>query len=78
LSDSSSSFVRLAGWAGLIGALLVGVGEFSMQYTPNGGIEDVEDYFYFNDVSSQRLSFGHFLAVLSAPFYVMCPLLVGE
>jgi len=71
LSDSSSSFVRLAGWAGLIGALLVGVGEFSMQYTPNGGIEDVEDYFYFNDVSPQRLSFGHFLAVLLAPFYVM-------
>ena len=63
--------VRLAGWAGLSGALLVGIGEFSLQFTPNGGIEDVKDYLYFNDISAARLSFGHFIAVLSAPLYLL-------
>ena len=42
-----------------------------MQFTPNGGIEDVKDYFYFNDISAERLSFGHFIAVLSAPLYLL-------
>jgi len=65
------NWVRRAGWAGLIGAVLVGVGEFSLQFTPNGGIEDIKDYLYFNDVSAPRLSFGHFLAVLSAPLYML-------
>jgi len=72
MSDTASNtFLRLAGWVGLIGAILVGIGELSLQYTPNGGIEDVQDYFYFNDVSAQRLSFGHFIAVLAAPLYLM-------
>ena len=69
--SSHSNWVRLAGWAGLLGAILVGVGEFSLQYTPNGGIEDVKDYLYFNDVSAPRLSFGHFISVLSAPLYLL-------
>ena len=55
----------------MLGAILVGVGEFSLQYTPNGGIEDVKDYLYFNDVSAPRLSFGHFISVLSAPLYLL-------
>ena len=64
---TESKFITLAGIAGCLGAILVGVGEFSLQYTPNGGIEDVKDYLYFNDVSAGRLTFGHFIAVLSAP-----------
>ena len=64
-------FITLAGIAGCLGAILVGVGEFSLQYTPNGGIEDVKDYLYFNDVSAGRLTFGHFIAVLSAPLYML-------
>lgn len=65
------NWIRLAGWAGLLGAFLVGVGEFSMQFTPNGGIEDMTDYLFFNDISKARLSFGHFIAVLSAPLYLL-------
>jgi len=42
-----------------------------MRFTPNGGIEDVKDYLYFNDVSAERLSFGHFIAVMSAPLYML-------
>ncbi len=63
--------VRIAGWAGLLGALLVGVAEFWLHFSPNGGIDDVKDYLYFNDVSPARLSRGHFLAILSAPLYIL-------
>ena len=69
--STNSKFITLAGLAGCLGAILVGIGEFSMQFTPNGGIEDVKDYLYFNDVSAERLSFGHFLAVLGAPLYML-------
>lgn len=68
---SSVNWIRLCGWAGLLGALLVGIGEFSMQFTPNGGIEDMKTYLFFNDISSVRLSFGHFTAVLAAPLYIL-------
>jgi len=69
--EHNSKFITFAGLAGCLGAILVGIGEFSMQFTPNGGIEDVKEYLYFNDVSSERLSFGHFIAVLSAPLYLL-------
>ncbi len=69
--STESKFITLAGLAGCLGAILVGIGEFSLQFTPNGGIEDVKDYLYFNDVSAERLSFGHFIAVLSAPLYML-------
>lgn len=69
--QNNSGFITFAGLAGCLGAILVGIGEFSMQYTPNGGIEDVTDYLYFNDVSAARLSFGHFLTVLTAPLYML-------
>lgn len=65
------NLVRLAGWAGLFAAILVGAAEFSLHFSPNGGIEDVTDYLYFNDVSERRLSRGHFLAVLAAPLYML-------
>ena len=73
MSDAAQNIkaIRLAGWAGLLGALLVGIGEGLMQFTPNGGIEDVTTYLYFNDISAQRLSFGHFIAILSAPLYLL-------
>jgi len=53
-----------------IGAFLVGVGEFTFQYSPRGGYEGT-DYLYFLDVSGWRLTWGHFLAVLSAPLYLV-------
>jgi len=68
---NQSKYIQLAGLAGCLGAILVGIGEFSMQFTPNGGIEDVKDYLYFNDISSSRLTFGHFIAVLAAPLYIL-------
>lgn len=69
--EIQSKFINLAGLAGCLGAILVGVGEFSMQFAPNSDIMDVKDYLYFNEVSPERLSFGHFLAILSAPLYML-------
>ena len=69
--SSQSKFVTFAGVAGCVGAILVGIGEFSLQFTPNGGIEDATEYLFFNDVSASRLSFGHFLSVLAAPLYLL-------
>lgn len=68
---ASSNWLRLCGWAGLLAAILVGAGEFLLQFTPNGGIEDIHDYLFFNDISEQRLTRGHFIATLSAPLYVL-------
>lgn len=53
-----------------LGALLVGIGEFTFQYSPRGGYEG-SDYLYFLDVSRERLTFGHFLGVLVAPAYLV-------
>ena len=69
--SSQSKFITFAGVAGCVGAILVGIGEFSLQFTPNGGIEDATEYLFFNDVSASRLSFGHFLSVLAAPLYLL-------
>lgn len=63
--------IRLCGWAGLLASILVGTGEFLLQFTPNGGIEDMSTYLFFNDISEARLTWGHFIAVLSAPLYVL-------
>ena len=67
----SVNWIRLCGWAGLLASLLVGTGEFLLQFTPNGGIEDMTSYLFFNDISSVRLTWGHYIAVLSAPLYVL-------
>lgn len=59
----------LAGVAGLLGALLIGIAEFAMQFNPDGGY-GARDYGFFNGISGTRLAFGHFLAVFAAPLYV--------
>lgn len=69
-TTESKRFLLLAGIAGCVGSILVGIGEFSLQFTPNGGLEDATNYLFFNDVSAERLSFGHFLSVLAAPLYL--------
>lgn len=57
------------GALGALGALLVGIGEFAMQFSPAGGYE-AADYGYFANVPPWRLSWGHFLGVLAAPLYL--------
>ncbi len=60
-------------WTGVVaalGALIVGIGEFTFQFSPRGGYEG-SDYLYFLDVSRSRLTLGHFLGVLAAPLYLV-------
>lgn len=61
--------IILTGFAGLLAAILVGAGEFMLQFNSLGGYES-PDYAYFGRVPIERLTTGHFLAVFSAPLYV--------
>lgn len=64
------SAVIVAGAIGTLGAFLVCIGEFAMQFSPEGGYES-PDYRYFLGVSAARLHFGHFLGVLAVPLYIV-------
>ena len=73
MSEQTANWQKQMFWTGIaatIGAFVVGVGEFTFQYSPHGGYEG-HDYLYFLDVSRFRLSVGHFLGVLTAPVYLI-------
>ena len=57
-----------AGFLGILGALLVGIGEFSLHYTPSH-VYHASDYLFFLDTSERRLALGHFLTVHAMPLY---------
>ena len=58
------------GVAGFLAALLVGIGEFTLQYSPLGGYEK-EGYVYFANVTKEKLTIGHFFSTLAAPLYIL-------
>jgi len=58
------------GVAGFLAALLVGIGEFTLQYSPLGGYEK-EGYVYFANVTKEKLTTGHFFSTLAAPLYIL-------
>ena len=70
MNNAYDSRLALAGWIGLLGALLVGVGEFTLQFSQLGGYE-AADYSYFARISRSRLTAGHFFSVLAAPLYLV-------
>ncbi|WP_340692430.1 DUF6796 family protein [Hyphomonas sp.] len=57
------------GIAGLVGALLTGIGEGLLQLVPGGNFTD-PDYGYFLDITQARLMLGHYLSVSAAPLYL--------
>jgi len=57
------------GVAGLVGALLTGLGEGLIQLVPNGDFTDPA-YGYFREIAPARLALGHWIAVLAAPLYL--------
>lgn len=61
---------RLAGFAGLAGAFLTGIGEGLLQFAPGRSYVD-PGYSYFLDIGAERLSSGHWLALSTAPFYIL-------
>jgi len=60
----------ITGIAGFLAALFVGIGEFTLQYSPLGGYE-VEGYGYFANVTKDKLTMGHFFSTLAAPLYIL-------
>ena len=59
--------VVYAGAVGILASLLVGMGEFSLHYTPTNVYSS--DYHFFLDVSKTRLTFGHFITIYAIPLY---------
>ena len=66
--DSQHKLTYWTGVAGLIGAILVGAGEFLLHY-------DIQERFsnneFFLGISDTRTTWGHFFAVAGAPFYLV-------
>ncbi len=60
--------LKLTGILGLIGAVMVGIGEFLLHY--NAGGYNGSNYSFFASIADTRLIIGHFLAVFFVPFYI--------
>ncbi len=65
---SGFGLLWLTGIAGCLAGLLVGIGEFTLQFNAEGGFED--GYDFFARVSLDNLTYGHFFSTLFAPLYV--------
>ncbi len=69
MSDGAS--FRAVVWAGIIGALgalLAGLGECALHYSPEGYAHS-ETYPFFVHVAPWRLRVGHFLSIFAVPLY---------
>lgn len=67
---SGYNWPRIAGWLGLAGALMVGIGEYTIQFNTIGDYT-APGYEYFIGISAERLFAGHYLSVLAAPLYIL-------
>ena len=65
------NIIRMTGVIGIIAALLVGTGEFLLHFSPLGDYADDGNYVYLLQVSESRATWGHFFAVIGAPFYLV-------
>ncbi len=66
----TKSTLVLSGLIGLAAALLVGTGEYLLQFSPTGGYGD-PNYGWMASIPFARLQMGHFLAILAAPLYLI-------
>lgn len=56
------------GYLGLIGAILVGLGEFYLHYSTNV-LNAKGEFNFFEFVPLENLKVGHFIAIIGIPFY---------
>ncbi|MDB4837634.1 hypothetical protein OAH87_04120 [Marinomonas sp.] len=70
MDTKTYNILMLTGVAGFFAALLVGIGEFTLQFSPLGGYEE-EGYGYFANVAKDNLTTGHFFSTLAAPLYIL-------
>lgn len=60
--------LKLTGFIGLTGAIMVGIGEFLLHYNSNG--YGGQNYAFFTSIAEWRLISGHFVVVFFVPFYI--------
>lgn len=65
---TTKSTIKLLGYLGLIGAILVGIGEYLLHYSTNI-LGNAENYEFFAFVDINNMTLGHFFAVIGLPFY---------
>jgi hypothetical protein len=64
----TQSTIKLLGYLGLIGSILVGVGEYLLHYSTQI-LGHAENYDFFAFVDINYMTLGHFFAVIGLPFY---------
>ena len=67
--------LRLAGIIGLIGAILCGTGEFLLHFDPQARFSG---YDFMAKIPEQRLTAGHFFAVVGVPLYFVGVWHIGQ
>jgi hypothetical protein len=68
LAAPNYSLWRTLGLLGLLGAIMVGIGEFMVHYNPAGF--EGESFAFFGGVTDSSLAIGHFMMIAFMPFYV--------
>ncbi len=63
--------LTMTGIIGLVAAILVGAGEFLLHFDALGRFGEDGGYLFMQGISAQRTTIGHFIGVLSAPFYII-------
>lgn len=61
--------IMITGVIGLLAATLVGIGEFLLHFDPLARYGD--GFAFFDAVSQDRATLGHFIGLLSAPLYIV-------
>lgn len=64
----TKSTTQLLGYLGLIGSVLVGIGEHLLHYSTNI-LGHAENYEFFAFVDLNNMTLGHFFTVIGLPFY---------
>ena len=70
VNNQNRHWIIVSGIIGLLGAVLVGIGEFLLHYDPLARFSE-SGYDFMLAASNSRQSLGHFIGVLGAPLYVM-------
>lgn len=63
--------IIITGIIGIAAAILVGTGEFMLHFSPAGDYADEGNYVYLLNVPEWRITWGHFLAMFGAPWYLI-------
>lgn len=61
--------LMITGSVGLLAAILVGIGEFMLHYDTQARYTDT--FAFFEGVTRERATIGHFFGVLGAPLYIV-------